>query len=198
MAEEEIIARRYARGLAEHAFQAKEIDAVRHDLKIVAGLVDPRAGSTYVREFAEYLGSPAHDTGDKKKAVAEMMQKVGITGAVSDFLGVLLERGRIGLLPKIARAFGPVSAEMTGEYYAVVQTARPLTQEQETTLRDVLAGAYGGVVHVHQQVEPGLLAGAKIIVGDQTFDGTALGKLNAIRRRLTADELFARETDTAS
>lgn len=198
MAEEDIIARRYARGLAEHAVQAEEMDVVRHDLKVVAGLLDSRAGTTYVREFAAYLGSPLHNADEKKKVVAGVMEKAGVASAVTDFLGVLIERGRIGLLPKIAKAFGPVSAELTGEHTAVVQTARPLTQDQEKRLRDVLAQAYGGIVHLHQQVEPSLLAGARIVVGDQTFDGSVLGKLDAMRRRLTTGDMFVPETESMS
>lgn len=198
MADEEVIAKRYARGLAEYAVQAKEIDAVRHDLKIVAGLIDPQAGSTYVPEFAAYLGSPSLKVDDKKKVVADMMKKAGVASAVTDFLGVLLERGRIPLLPKIARAFGPVSAELTGEHTAVIQTAHPLTKDQESRLRQVLASAYGGTIHIHQLVEPSLLSGARITVGDQTFDGSALGKLDAIRRRLAVGDVFIPASESMS
>lgn len=194
MAQEDVIARRYGRGLAEQAAEANEIPKVRDDIRLLAGLLDPRSGETYVPEFADFLTSPSVDTKEKLAAAASIAEKVGLGKTVSDFLAVLIRHGRVGLMPRIAPAFAQFGGEMTGEHAAVVHTARPLSEDQAARLTQVLANVFGGVVHLHQRVEPGLLAGAKITVGDKTFDGTVLGKLNRLKDRLLTkgvDELFA-------
>lgn len=195
MAQDALIAKRYAKGLAEFAADAGSMDAVRRDVRTVARLLDPKAGAGYVPELANYLNSPLASPEDKQKNVLPMLEKAGVGKTVADFVGVLIERGRIDLLPKIAAAFGPAAGDLTGERTATVQTARPLTPDQERRLRAALEAASGGVVHIHQQIEPGLLAGAKVVLGDRTFDGTVLGKLEAVRRRLTGGLLFATADD---
>lgn len=190
MAQDEVIAKRYARGLAEHAVDAGDMKTVRADLHTVARILDPKAGDTYVPELAAYLESPLASADDKRKAVASLLTQAGVGKAVVDFLGVLIDRGRVRLLPKIAAAFGEVAGNLTGDRSVLVQTARPLTAEQEQRLADALSNACGGTVHIRQQVEPGLLAGAKVVMGDRTYDGTVLGKLEAMRRHLTAEHIF--------
>lgn len=197
MAQDEVIARRYAKGLAEYAADAGEMDAVRHDVKLVVGLLDPKAGATYVPELSAFLNSPTASAQDKQRAFARMMDKAGIGKAVSDFMGVLIERGRVPLLPKIVAAFSETAGEMTGDRTAVVHTARALTPEQEGRLQAVLSSVCGGNVHIRQRIEPGLLAGAKVTLGDKTFDGSVLGKLETMRRRLTSGELFASVEDAS-
>lgn len=190
MSQDEVIAKRYARGLAEHAMDAGGMPAIRADLHTVARLLDPKAGDTYVPEFAAYLDSPLASSADKRTAVASMLGKAGVGQEVVDFLGVLIERGRVRLLPKIAGEFGELAGVLTGDRSVLVQTARPLTAEQEERLADALSGVCGGRVHLRQQVEPGLLAGAKVVMGDRTYDGTVLGKLEAMRQHLTAEHVF--------
>lgn len=186
MGQEDLIARRYARGLADHAAETGGMDRVREDLDALSAMLDPHSGAAHVPEFAAFLASPAVTTEDKLAAAAAIMEKAGIGGAVADFLAVLVSKNRTGLVTRIHRAFAGIAGEMTGEYTAVVHTARPLSPDQARRLSDALSAAFGGVVRLHQQVEPGLLAGARVTVGDKTFDGTVLGRFEQLRHRLVS------------
>lgn len=197
MAQDEIIAKRYARGLAEEAAAAGDMETVRHDLRAVALILDPKAGDSYVPELASFLASPLAAADEKQKAFSDMMAKVGVGKTVANFICILIERGRVRLLPKIAAEFGQAAGDITGDRTAIVQTARRLTQDQEDRLAAVLSSVYGGDVHIRQQVEPSLLAGAKVVLGDRTFDGTVLGKLEEMRRRLTTGGVFDKALDAA-
>lgn len=184
MANEEVIAKRYAKGLAEYANAESRMDEARRDVRALADVLDPRSGAFYVPEFHDFLSSPVVTPADKLAASERIMEQIGIGAAVSDFMKVLLKHNRVDLLPRIAREFADISGRMTGEHTALVRTARPLSEEQAERLSRALSEAFGGRVRLHQQVDPGLLAGAKVTVGDKTFDGSVLGRLDSLKHRL--------------
>lgn len=186
MAQEELIARRYAKGLAERAAETDGAAAIRKDLGLLAAVLDPRSGDLHVPELADFLSSPRVDAADKLAAVDRIAAGLGVDKTAGDFFKLLVEHGRVRLLPRIQQAFSEELGKLTGEYTAVVETARPLTADQKERLAHVLANAFGGVVHLHQRIVPGLLAGARVKVGDRTFDGSVLGRLERLRHRLAA------------
>ncbi len=197
MGQEDVIARRYARGLAEEVAEHGDFPRVRGDLALLAGVLDPRAGKTYVPEFAGFLTSPTVTAGDKAAAAGTIAEKLGLGSTAADFLAVLIRHGRVALLPRIEQAFSALAGEMTGERTAVAHTARPLTADQEARLARALSAALGGPVHISQRVEPGLLAGAKVTVGDVTFDGTVLGRLESLKDHLLTKGVGALTTPPA-
>lgn len=186
MAQEELIARRYAKGLAERAAETGAVAAVRKDLGVLAAVLDPRSGDLYVPELADFLASPKVETADKLAAIDGIAAGLGVEQTAADFFKLLIEHGRVRLLPRIQQAFSEELGKLTGEYTAVVETARPLTADQRERLSRVLGNAFGGVVHLHQRIVPGLLAGARIKVGDRIFDGSVQGRLERLRHRLAA------------
>lgn len=200
MGQEDVIARRYARGLAEYAGDENRMDEVRRDVRLLADLLDPGAGDSYVPEFRDFLSSPVVSPADKLAAAGKILAEAGVGRETADFLSILIEHNRVELLPRVARAFADFSGEMTGELTAVVHTARPLSDDQARRLTEALSAAVGGQVRIHQQVEPALLAGARITVGDKTFDGTVLGRLERLRHHLVSEarEELAKETAGAA
>ena len=67
---------------------------------------------------------------------------------------------------------------------AVVQTASPLSNEQVSALAERLEAAYGRKIAVNQTVEPALLGGVRITIGDDVIDGTVRSRLDDLRLRL--------------
>ncbi|MCD8352343.1 MAG: ATP synthase F1 subunit delta [Planctomycetaceae bacterium] len=187
MGQQDVIARRYAKGLIEAAAEAGIVDRVRDELKALADIVDPASGAVHVPEFMRLLTSPTVSLSDKIALAERIASGSGFADQTSSFLKVLIEHGRVALLPRIARAFAEQAGPLTGIYTATVHTARPLRDEQLDRLRHALTEALDARVVLHQRVEPGLLAGAKIVVGDKTIDGTVLGKLERLRERLLTE-----------
>lgn len=191
MGQEEIIAKRYAAGLAERATETDEVKRVRTDLRLMAGLINPRS-EEYVPEMADFLASPRVEAKDKIAAAGSILGKLGVSETAKDFFRLLVEHGRVALLPRIHARFNLLAGELTGEYVGVVETARPLSDDQLDRLNQVLSNAFGATVRLHQQIEPALIAGAKITVGDKTFDGSVLGKWRRLKNRLTSGDLLER------
>ena len=186
MPQEDVIARRYAKGLAEHAAEEGKVEEVRRDLGSLADLVDPYTGDYNIPELVDFLGTPVAHTQAKLDVTDIIMEKIGIRKTVSDFLNVLILHRRISLLPRINRQFNLIVADLTNEHAATVLTAHPLTADQSARLAAALEKALKAKVRLVQQVEPGLVAGARIEVDGHLLDGTVVGKLESLKRKLLA------------
>ena len=75
-------------------------------------------------------------------------------------------------------------ADATGRLVAVVQTARPLSVAQADAVADRLETAYGRKIALNQVIEPDLVAGLRITVGNDVIDGTVRSRLDDLRLRL--------------
>ena len=69
---------------------------------------------------------------------------------------------------------------------AIVTSAVPLTDEDRDRLAAGLATIYGGTVHVNTVVDPRVMGGVKVEIGDEVIDGTVIRKLDAARRAMGA------------
>ncbi|QBI52861.1 F0F1 ATP synthase subunit delta [Streptomonospora litoralis] len=80
--------------------------------------------------------------------------------------------------------YGQLVAERAQRYVALVRTAVALSENQQERLRTSLARAYGRPIHLNIEVDPSVVGGMSIRVGDEVIDGTIAGRLNEVRRRL--------------
>lgn len=69
---------------------------------------------------------------------------------------------------------------------AIVTSAVPLSDEDRRRLAAGLATVYGGTVHVNTVVDPRVMGGVKVEIGDEVIDGTVIRKLDAARRAMGA------------
>jgi F-type H+-transporting ATPase subunit delta len=69
---------------------------------------------------------------------------------------------------------------------ATVTSAVPLSDDDRTRLAAGLAAVYGGTVHINTVVDPRVMGGVKVEIGDEVIDGTVIRKLDAARRAMGA------------
>ncbi|AEW96551.1 MULTISPECIES: F0F1 ATP synthase subunit delta [Streptomycetaceae] len=81
-------------------------------------------------------------------------------------------------------ALSKLAAARRGRMVAVVRTAVPLSDEQKQRLGGVLAKLYGRQVHLNLDVDPEVLGGISVRVGDEVIDGTVASRLSEASRRL--------------
>lgn len=182
---ENVIARRYARGLFEYAVEQDELAAVREHLESLADLLDPERGEISVPELLTFLRSPTVPMPEKIKLTDVICEKLSIGKTVSDFLNVLIQKNRIALTGFIAREFERISGQFETINNAVVESARPLTDEQIVAIREALAKALDGEVRILTRTNPRLIGGVRVQVEDLLFDGSLQHRLAKMDQQLT-------------
>jgi F-type H+-transporting ATPase subunit delta len=128
----------------------------------------------------QVLASPRVTQVEKEKLIDRIFSgKVHKT--LLNFLKVLCRRGRIGALRGIQVSANQIRDEQLGRVQVVVTSAFELTGDQRNAIATKLGQTLGKEVVLDQRVNPELLGGIQIRIGDQVYDGSVLGKMAALR-----------------
>jgi F-type H+-transporting ATPase subunit delta len=92
-------------------------------------------------------------------------------------------RGRT--LERALETYGGIAAERRSRLIAVVRTSIELTEDQKTRLTAALSAQYDRDIHLNVEVDPTVLGGLSVQIGDEEIDGTIQRRLGEARRRLT-------------
>ncbi|MCD6726340.1 MAG: F0F1 ATP synthase subunit delta [Solirubrobacteraceae bacterium] len=104
----------------------------------------------------------------------------------ANFVKVLAENDRLSLLPEIATQFETLKASAEGTLEATITSAQALTQAQVDELVAGLKAKFNRNVNVQVAVDPELIGGAVITIGDQVIDGSVKGRLQRMSFALQA------------
>ncbi len=168
-------ARRYAEALFDIAAAEKAVPAYRASLeKLRDGL------ATSFRA----LRDPSVPLRQRLEALAGAT--AGEPAAIRSVLQLLLERDRVGLLPQIAAAFGDLEDQRESVAKAKITTAVALDGAQRAGLITRLERARGTKIRAAFAVDPSLIGGAKVQIGDHLIDGSLRAQLQALRRQLAS------------
>jgi len=99
---------------------------------------------------------------------------------VKNLLSALAENHRLTLLPEIASQFELLKKQEEGVLDVVVTSAFPLTETQAAELAETLKAKYGKQVALTSKVDPELIGGVCLQVGDDVIDASVRGKLHAM------------------
>ena len=131
-----------------------------------------------------FLTSPVVPAERKRTVMAELLP--GIPPEVGRFLAILAHRDRLDLVPEIAVIFRRLLNEHRDIAVAQVTTAVPIDERQKAQIGNRLAQRLGKTVVVETRVDPSILGGVVAQVGDNVIDGSVRGRLERLRRTLTA------------
>ena len=181
MARRDSAARRYAEAAFEVAQRDDTVEAWRRELETAAALVvDERV--------ARHLANPAVSLEDRASVVDGALGKV-ISRPVLNLVQLQLRRGRIEQLPQVAAEFRRLDNARQGITEATATAAAELTPAEVEALTRRLEQFTGGRVELDVQVDPSLLGGLVVRVGDRLIDGSVRGRLERLRNRLVAGTL---------
>ena len=90
---------------------------------------------------------------------------------------VLIENGRVGVLPEVRDLFVALKHEREGVVDADIASAFPLDDAQLATLVNELEARFKRKVKPNVAVDKELIGGIKVVVGDEVIDGSVRGKL---------------------
>ncbi len=172
------IAQHYADALAEVAISQKSADKVRRELRDFLALLRESA------QLGVLLGSPAVSRANKHAVAQALVERMGASRTLRNFLFVVIDQRRMGLLPEIQQAFEARLDEMEGVARADVTTARELNERERKQLRTVLERLSGRRVEANYELDPALIAGAVVRVGSTIYDGSVRMQLERLRIKL--------------
>jgi F-type H+-transporting ATPase subunit delta len=103
-----------------------------------------------------------------------------------NFVKVLAENDRLSLVPEIGVQFEALKANAEGTLEATITSAQELTQAQIDDLVAGLKAKFNRAVNVQVALDPELIGGAVIAIGDQVIDGSVKGRLQRMSFALQA------------
>jgi len=171
----------YANALADIALAQGAADAVNKQLADVGAMYAESA------ELRNFLTSPAVDRGAKHAVIEKLLARIGASKIIRNFLFVMMDHQRAHILPEIIMAFQDVVRRRRGVAEAEISSAIELSAAQKAEFAFTLERLTGKRVETKYSLDPALLGGAVVRIGDTIYDGSLRSRLNEMRTRLTAE-----------
>lgn len=175
-----VLARRYAKALLALAQEADAVEPTQRELDELHRALAEGGG-------LDSLSNPGTPPRAKAAALDAIAQQIGMTDLLHRFMRRLIDARRIDALGSICDAYRRLSREHTGVLQATVAAAQPMTDAQHSMLRQALESKTGKQVTMEVHVDPALLAGVRVRIGNQVLDGSAQAKLRRLGARLTQE-----------
>jgi F-type H+-transporting ATPase subunit delta len=177
MTSDTVVAKRYAKALFEVAQAKNIVRDVEEELNGVIGVINSTP------ELIDFLNHPKISVGDK----IELLQKAfsgQLREEVMNTLRLLIERRREAALRVLHREYVDIANEALGQADAVVTTAVALSDEEQRKVSEQFGKLTGKVIRVHNEIDPAILGGMQVRIGDRLYDGSLSGKLTRLQKDL--------------
>jgi F-type H+-transporting ATPase subunit delta len=125
---------------------------------------------------------------DQRMAAADQIFR-GLSRPVLNLVLLLLRRGRIEQLPRVAAEFRRLDDKRNGLTHATATSAAPLGPDEVRAITARLEQLTGGTIALETSVDPDLLGGVVVRVGDRLIDGSVRGRLERLRNQLASGAL---------
>ena len=187
MADNNTIARPYAHAAFDLARDVDKLGPWSDALKIAASLL---AGG----QVAEFLASPKLSDATRLEFLSGLFAAADCNNAILDgsdkqgtnFLKLLIEYGRVDVLPEIAVHFDKLKARNENTIDVTVTSAVALSAAQQSEISTALKTRLGRDVRLTTETNETLIGGAVIRAGDIVIDGSLRARLHGLATALTA------------
>lgn len=168
---------RYAEALYEIAEREKAVDAIEEELKAVDAVIREN------RDLQKILYHPRITPGDKKSLLNDLLS--GKVSAVTmEFLKLLVERQREQFLSDIVTYYVNLANKARNITEATVTSAVELTPGEKEQLAGLLNKLTGKKVETSYTLDPSLIGGVVVRIGDRVIDGSIRTRLATLREHL--------------
>jgi len=172
----EEIAQVYARSLFEVAKEHDKLDDVRDQLGEFATALDEN------RDLSIFFFSPYFSTEEKKEGLEKVVQNGDET--VVNFLELLIEKHRVPAIFRIRRAYESLWQEENKLLPVQVTSAIELDQETVDNIGKTIGERTGRRVELESKVDPDILGGIVLRVGDRILDASIANRLESLRKQV--------------
>ncbi len=185
MADNHTIARPYAQAAFEIASESKNLAKWSGALGVAKELLSDG-------QAVRFLGKPTLTDDERLSFLTELFKSAGRNTSIlaggnkqgTNFLKLLLEYGRVAVLPEIADHFDALKANVENTIDVTVTSAAPLSAAQRKTIAKALKKRLGREVNLAAELDESLIGGAVISAGDVVIDGSLRSRLEGLSNAL--------------
>ena len=187
MADNHTLARPYAEAIFEVANESKDLASWSKALAAARDLLSDGQVTTF-------LSNPRLTGEEKLTFLSGLLNTAAGTSSVfsgghkqgTNFLKLLLEYGRVPVLPEISEHFDALKARAENTLDVTVTSAVPLSSGEQSAISTALEERLGRKIHLQTEIEENLIGGAVIRAGDVVIDGSLRSRLESLANALIA------------
>lgn len=172
------IAKRYARAFFEIAKEDGLYEKYYQELTAFSSIINEN------EDLKELLLNPVFDQAEKRSVVNSILKKIDLSNMTANFLSLLVDKRRIGVLPDIEACYRKLMDDALRKIRVDVKTAFPLSSEISEKLQKRMEELTGKKVEMAVSEDASLLGGIVVGVGDTLYDGSIKTQLQNIRNLL--------------
>jgi F-type H+-transporting ATPase subunit delta len=169
------VAKRYAKAFFEVAAEKGQLDTIEKELQAIQQvMVDNPV-------FLQLLHHPQIDKKVKKKEINTIF-KGQISDITLDFVSLLIDGDRGDVLPSVTTHFVELANLERGIADALVTSVKPLTEAEKESIGAKFSEVVNKKIRIQNVVDPSIIGGIIVKIGDRLYDGSVIGKLNRFKQ----------------
>ena len=177
-----ILARRYAKALFAVGKEEGKFEEYNETLQSVAGLY------ISLPEVADALTNPLYPLDIRQKVMVGMIASMGVEKIMANFLNLLVEKKRAGILPEVAEEYQIMVDNEKNVSHGSVVSAIELSEALQVKVRATLEKLTGKKVELTTSVDPSIIGGIIAKVGDLELDGSIRTQLASLKDSIKGRE----------
>ena len=170
-----VAAKRHAQAVFQLALERGELEKWLEDLKTIATTLSQP-------QLMAILESPKVHLDEKMELIGRCLP--GVSQLALNLVYLLVGRRRLRLIDQIVSEYQRLADAYQGLEHAEVTTAIPLDEEDKQRLSERLAGLTGTRIMLSTKVDPNVIGGFVVRIGDRLIDGSTKSKLDSLRKSL--------------
>ncbi|ABW20094.1 F0F1 ATP synthase subunit delta [Alkaliphilus oremlandii] len=174
----ELVSKRYASALFELAFEEQKHHKVQEELAFIRSCIEDEPS------FFELLKSPLI-TADEKKDIISNIFRDRVCMEVLNFLYIIIDKGREAYIKDIVNEYILLVDSVQNKVDAVAITAVPMEKQDLLMLQANLSKSSGKNIQLQNQVDPTIIGGVLVKIGDKVIDGTIKNRLATMQEQLS-------------
>lgn len=176
------VEKRYAKALFEIAEKEAKLDNVEEDLNLITRVVHSD------KEIESFIYHPQVDGSAKKEVIdSALSDKVSIIS--KNFLFLLIDNNRLEILDGVQKQYVKLANNARGIVEIEAISVAPLNETDKNNIIKLFADKLGKKIQLNNTVDPSLLGGIVLRIGDKVFDGSISKKLQVMKRNLTTSQV---------
>jgi len=165
----------------EVALENKQADRIKEELAAFAAMVRESD------ELHAFLSNPSIARAGKHAVIEQLIARMGASRTLRNYLFVIVDQRRAGLLIEIEQAFSTLLDARMGITQATVTSPDALTKEERAEIEAALVKLTGKQIQAQFATDASLIGGAVVRIGSTIYDGSVRAQLDRLRAQMITE-----------